>query len=328
MKNKEIYRELLNENDFKEVFKIIVEKTSNYVKKHNLKEMVLGISGGIDSTVVAAIAHEVSKDTNIPLKGRSLTIKNKTAERSTSILVGKAFCNDFKEVNMATFYRNYLIDLYLNEYNVDNKSEEDLWSLELSELENLEPFKSGKISNGNIMARLRMSYLYDLAGRDKGLVLDTDNLTEHYLGFWTLHGDEGDFNPIGGLWKTEVYGLAKYIRNNYTSKGINNLPKETGYNMLDVSDALDGSIDLIPTDGNGISSSDLEQIGGKDYFEVDKILVPLVLDGYSAVDKLKDSFSMDTINRIYNRYESSEFKRRTNRTIKITREEIYESMNK
>lgn len=41
-----------------------------------------------------------------------------------------------------------------------------------------------------------MIYLYNLAGINRGLVMDTDNLTEHNLGFWTIHGD-----PIQGLWK-------------------------------------------------------------------------------------------------------------------------------
>lgn len=53
---------------------------------------VLGISGGIDSTVVAAICHEVSKKTGIPLIGRSLPIKNKSDEFATSVHVGEAFC--------------------------------------------------------------------------------------------------------------------------------------------------------------------------------------------------------------------------------------------
>ena len=310
MKNKEIYRELLNENDFKEVFKIIVEKTSNYVKKHNLKEMVLGISGGIDSTVVAAIAHEVSKNTNIPLKGRSLTIKNKTAERSTSILVGKAFCNDFKEVNMATFYRNYLIDLYLNEYNVDNKSEEDLWSLELSELENLEPFKSGKISNGNIMARLRMSYLYNIAGITKGIVIDTGNLTEYYTGFWTIHGDEGDISLLGGLWKTEIYKLAQYITEYYQKKG------ET-----DKVNAICISAGLTPTDGNDTSDtgSDLEQIGGNSYEEVDEILDRLTTQ--KTEEEISKDFDPETVKKVIGRYRSSMFKRfRVHTSYLVTRE--------
>lgn len=37
--------------------------------------------------------------------------------------------------------------------------------------------------------------------------MSTDNQTEYQLGFWTIHGDVGDFDPIQDLWKTEVYGL-------------------------------------------------------------------------------------------------------------------------
>lgn len=51
----------MNNLDYSKVFEVLVTETKNYVKTNNLKAMVLGISGGIDSTVVAAICHEVSK---------------------------------------------------------------------------------------------------------------------------------------------------------------------------------------------------------------------------------------------------------------------------
>lgn len=54
----------------------------------------------------------------------------------------------------------------------------------------------------------------------KGLVMSTDNQTEYQLGFWTIHGDVGDFDPIQDLWKTEVYGLANYLRDRYRSKAL------------------------------------------------------------------------------------------------------------
>lgn len=71
--------------------------TAEYVTSNNLKVMVLGISGGIDSTVVAAICHEVSKKTGIPLIGRSLPIKNKSDE--------------FKVFNLSSSYKSVLFDL-------------------------------------------------------------------------------------------------------------------------------------------------------------------------------------------------------------------------
>ena len=80
--------------DYGKVFNILVKRTEDYICSNNLKCMVLGISGGIDSTVVAAICHEVSRRTRIPLIGRSLPTKyNKEGETTTADLVGKAFCD-------------------------------------------------------------------------------------------------------------------------------------------------------------------------------------------------------------------------------------------
>ena len=81
------------ELNYEKVFNTLVDKTAEYLTKNNLKAMVLGISGGIDSTVVAAICHEVSERTKIPLIGRSLPIKNKSDEFDVSRLVGEAFCD-------------------------------------------------------------------------------------------------------------------------------------------------------------------------------------------------------------------------------------------
>lgn len=68
------------------------------------------------------------------------------------------------------------------------------------------------ISKGNIMARVRMIVLYDLARKSKGLVVGTENLSEYYLGYFTLHGDQAaDINPIASLFKTQVIGLAKRL---------------------------------------------------------------------------------------------------------------------
>ena len=156
--------------------------------------MVLGISGGIDSTVCAAICHEVQMSIGIPLIGRSLPTRfNKEGEISTADLVGNAFCSDYK-----AFFIN---DIYQEVR--DNFVEND---------------KQTKLADGNIQARLRMIYLYNLASINKGLVIDTDNLTENNLGYFTIHGDVGDLNPIGGLWKTEVFELARYLVDFYTNR--------------------------------------------------------------------------------------------------------------
>ena len=203
----------MRELNYERVFNVLVKETSNYMTKNHLNAMVLGISGGIDSTVVAAICHEVSKQTGIPLIGRSLPIKNKSDEFDVSKLVGEAFCNDFKVYRLEHSYHAALFDACADAGDVNMAN-----SYYLDELEEM-PSRT-PIANGNLQARCRMMYLYDIASRHKGLVMSTDNQTEYQLGFWTIHGDVGDFDPIQGLWKTEVYGLAKWLIGYYYQCGI------------------------------------------------------------------------------------------------------------
>lgn len=274
----------MKELNYERVFNILVKETSNYITRNRLNAMVLGISGGIDSTVVAAICHEVSKQTGIPLIGRSLPIKNKEDEFDVSKLVGEAFCNDFKVVN--------LTDGYLAVYNSIIGGEENLISCG----DDAESKYQTPIANGNIQARLRMIYLYNLASIHKGLVMSTDNQTEYQLGFWTIHGDVGDFDPIQGLWKTEVYELAKWLIGYYYG-----------------CEAIKKSMSLTPTDGLGISNSDLDQIGAKSYYDVDRVLQTLTCKASPENDKLQDELTAelgpDVVGKITERRFKSRFKR-------------------
>lgn len=293
--------------DYGKVFDIIVKRTEDYICSNNLKCMVLGISGGIDSTVVAAICHEVSKRTGVPLIGRSLPTKhNKEGEKSAALLVGKAFCDDFKEVSIKYPYDAYLDFL--------EGIDEDI----------------NPIADGNIQARLRMIYLYNLASIHRGLVMDTDNLTENNLGYFTIHGDVGDFNPIGGLWKTEVFKLAEWLFNEY---------KNNDYTYLTKAEAMWASLQLKPTAGLGITDSDLDEIGADSYDQVDYILQEILAwkkfklnQGFYAFshemtcdDFLEDQQMLDTpypiIEAVAKRHFASEFKRKQ-LPIKIPRNEI------
>ena len=148
----------------------------------------------MDSTVTAAICHEVEKrDPERKFYGFSLPCKSNCNEENDSAQACmKAFCKE-------------------GQYFTENLQKE--YALMRSTCSQYHTVTT--IGQGNIKARLRMIYLYDMANYTSGLVMDTDNLTEHYLGFFTIHGDVADLNPIGGLWKHEVYELAKYIRDKY-----------------------------------------------------------------------------------------------------------------
>lgn len=312
----------MSELNYERVFNVLVDKTAEYVISNNLKAMVLGISGGIDSTVVAAICHEVSKKTGIPLIGRSLPIKNKSDEFATSVHVGEAFCDKFEVYRLERSYRAALFDACADAGDVNMAN-----SYHLDELEEM-PSRT-PIANGNLQARCRMMYLYDIASRHKGLVMSTDNQTEYQLGFWTIHGDVGDFDPIQDLWKTEVYGLANYLQDHYKSKALEALRndyKETCDNYKAMSCAIYNSCKLVPTDGLGISNSDLEQIGAKDYATVDDILQTATNNIFDStgrwVQPLMEKYSEDVVVKVLSRHVASEFKRKK-APIYISRE-LYE----
>ena len=286
------------------LFNKLIQKTADYIIDNNIKAQILGISGGIDSTVCAAICHEVSKITGVPLIGRSLpTRNNKSKELYIANLVGNAFCNDYKEHSINVQYNTVNLA-----FNVTEIPESD--------------FNKYLIANGNIQARLRMMYLYNLASIHKGIVIDTDNLTENNLGYFTIHGDVGDFNPIGGLWKTEIFELACLLVNYY--------PDNQSF-------AIKESLTLQPTVGLGITSNDLEELGAESYEQVDSILqeilawkeVGQLLPEDSPEKNIKEFLDQqamydkpfNVIKNITERHFRSEFKRKQ-LPIKITRNEL------
>lgn len=218
------------------------EQLRSYIKRNGLKSLVLGVSGGIDSALVAAIARPVCDELGIKLYGRSLpNTTNKPDERQRALDVGNNFCHDFDEFSINEQFEHLLGDCEIG------------YSLGEDE-------RFNKIAEGNIKARIRMVQLYDLAYRTRGLVLSTDNYTELMVGFWTLHGDVGDYGIIQNLWKTEVYDLSLWM-----------CGSELSSNPL-ACNALRACVDATPTDGLGITSSDLEQLGASTYAEVDRIL--------------------------------------------------------
>ena len=265
------------------VVKNIVNGIRKYVETNNIKCCVIGLSGGIDSTVCAALC----KMADVPLIGISLPCStNQNVEKNAAILAGAEFCDEFREINLQGVFECV-----------------EKFCTETSRKE------STPISQGNIKARLRMITLYDIASKERGIVIDTDNLTEHFLGFYTIHGDDSDFNPIGGLWKHEVYDVAKWLHKN----------------VFKDSKALASSIELIPTDGNGVKQGgDLAQIAeGKTYDDVDEILHawvglnPKIKESYikngfnyGTMMKLCEKHGYETVEKVVMRSVNSEFKRK------------------
>jgi len=275
--------------NYQETIKSIRETLKHYLIKNNIKSMVLGVSGGADSALICALAYPVAKELDISLIGRSISIEtNKADEQARARMIGKHFCTNFGEVDLTMEYR-MLSQRYKN-------NDKDV----ITETE-----REQKIRLGNVKARMRMIHIYDLAQKNKGFVLSTDNYTELLVGFWTLHGDVGDYGMIQELWKTEVYNMIEYI---------SDYEKIT----VEASEALRSMLDAVATDGLGITSSDLDQLlpDWKDRHTTTR-------QGYGEVDAILKNYLTNGVNKdhpVIKRHLATEFKR--NNPLNLKRKDI------
>jgi NAD+ synthase len=156
-------------------------------ENQNIKNAVIGISGGIDSAVSFALLNETLKPENI--------------------IVAHLYYFDSKFDDMEKFVREKGVPTQ-NIYHISIKDPVDV----IIKLQNINSNEISKIRIGNIAARMRMIILYDLAKKYNALVCGTENKSENLLGYFTRFGDQAsDIEPIEHLYKTQVYQLARYL---------------------------------------------------------------------------------------------------------------------
>lgn len=156
------------------------------------KGLVVGISGGIDSAVVACLIKKAFPNNSL---GVIVPIKSDAKDVEDGILSAKACNIEYLEV-----------DLEQEHSDIMKKITEQLSS------KNLFNNSTIRITDANLKARLRMSTLYAIANSLNYLVVGTDNAAELYTGYFTKYGDGGvDLQPIAALKKYEVYEWAKVL---------------------------------------------------------------------------------------------------------------------
>jgi len=278
--------------DYELIHRNCIKGLTEYLNKYpNLESLILGISGGIDSALVAALVNDTlnEMDRDVRLIGYSLPIyTNEQGERDRADLIGDAFCDSYTETTLI----HVMPDLVRQ---IDNSLFYEWVGKKPSKI----PLDT-LIRVGNIKARLRMMFLYDKASKYKGMVLSTDNYTEYLLGFWTLHGDVGDYGIIQNLWKTEVYGLAEWMVNNRGNTAISE------------------TLVAKPTDGLGVNNDgDLGQLvpdwggthrGGYEF--IDEMLIACVM-GDSYIKTGETELPFDTLfnHAVLRRHAGTNFKR-------------------
>nr|WP_314654977.1 NAD+ synthase [uncultured Fusobacterium sp.] len=170
--------------NLKEVHNELIEFLRENFKKAGFSKAVLGLSGGIDSALVAYLLRDALGKENV----LAIMMPYKSSNPD-SLNHAKLVVEDLK-INAKTIEITNMIDAYF-------KNEKDASSLRM----------------GNKMARERMSILFDYSSKENALVVGTSNKTEIYLGYSTQFGDSAcALNPIGDLYKTNIWDLSRYLK--------------------------------------------------------------------------------------------------------------------
>ncbi|UCC40989.1 MAG: NAD+ synthase [Candidatus Aminicenantes bacterium] len=165
------------------VEKILTSFIREETARFHYSKGILGLSGGLDSSVCAFLAAKALKPKNV-----------------TALILpyGKTFSDDVKDAQEVAELLGIpskiidispMVDAYFSKHTTKSR-----------------------IAIGNKMARERMSILYDFSARKKALVLGTSNKTELLIGYGTIHGDMAcAINPLGDLYKTQIRQLAIHL---------------------------------------------------------------------------------------------------------------------
>ncbi len=167
--------------NWENIKKQLLDFLKSELKKTGLSKVTIGLSGGLDSAVVAVLCKEAFGD-------------NMSAVLMPSQFSSKASIDDAIEL-CEKFNIKYEIKSIapMVEAFIDNMNED-------------------RLRIGNFSARMRMSVLYDTSSRDKSIVVGTSNKSELLLGYGTIFGDIAcAINPIGEIYKSDEFEFAKYL---------------------------------------------------------------------------------------------------------------------
>lgn len=180
-----------DEYDFRgdvDLKKAVVLALRDFINKCGIKKVLIGLSGGIDSALVAALAVEAL--------GR---------ERVMGVSMPSKFSSDHSKSDAATLAENLGIEFH-------TVSIENIVDGTESALADIFVGKARDVTEENIQSRARGLTLMAISNKFGSLVLTTGNKSECAVGYCTLYGDtNGGFAPISDLYKTEVYRMSNLI---------------------------------------------------------------------------------------------------------------------
>lgn len=168
----------MNWQDIKEQLQSFLKSE---LEKTGLKRVTVGLSGGLDSAVVAVLCKETFGDNMSAVLMPSQFSSGESVEDAIELC--EKFDIKYEIKSIAPMVEAYLDDM-----------DED------------------RLRIGNFSARMRMSVLYDISSRDKSIVVGTSNRSELLLGYGTIFGDIAcAINPIGEMYKSDEFEFARFL---------------------------------------------------------------------------------------------------------------------
>ncbi|MBI4999471.1 NAD+ synthase, partial [Candidatus Gottesmanbacteria bacterium] len=247
----------------------VAKKIINFIKKEvqeaGFKRVIIPLSGGIDSSTTAFLAVKALGPDNVLVV--ELPYKDLNHDRDAELVIAQL------KIPLANVYE-----------------------IEISEI--VESFvkklpKPDRLRTANIMARIRMILLYDLAKKHQALVCGTENKSEYLLGYFTRFGDEAsDLEPIRNLYKTEVLKLAKYL----------GVPEKI--------------IEKAPTAGLWKGQTDEGELGFS-YEQADPILYLHFDKKYSCEEIVKKGYKKELVEKVKTQVEANRFKHEVPKTLPV-----------
>ncbi len=243
----------------------------DYIQKNNFKKVLLGMSGGIDSALVAAIAVDALGCENV-----SLYALPSRYNSETSMIDAKNCAQN--------------LGLNLSVISIEKPFEAMISTL--GEIKN-------DITEQNLQSRIRGNILMALSNDTGALLLSTGNKSELAMGYATIYGDMcGSFNPIKDLYKTQIYELVEW-RNK-------NIPEISIYKKTNL--IPQNIISKAPTAELRPNQKDSDSL--PEYDILDKILYQIIEEEKSIAEIVKLGFEESLVKKIAKSFYASEYKRR------------------
>ncbi len=275
-----------NDNDLNKEEELVLSENSNiynslcfslkeYVEKNNASSVLIGLSGGVDSALIATIACDILGPKNVYL----------------AMLPSKFTSNE-------SFEDAHQLIKNLKCKNIINIAIDDVNELVLKNLSSHFKGKSQDNSEENIQARIRGLYLMALSNKFNHLVVATSNKSETAVGYATLYGDMcGAYSLIKDLYKTEIYALCKWRNKNIPNLSINKVTNPIVENI----------IKKAPTAELREDQKDSDNL--PEYEILDQILELLIEKKNSISEIVKLGFAEELVKKIYQLLKNSEYKR-------------------